>query len=147
MKHQPSFTLPLGPCSVCWGGTNALQPALEHRTCCKTGAGPETGAHGVFGDCCPPPRQLHQGSPAARRGSPCSKPHGLLHPSRGPRCDKPLGCSSQGRLGFSAASLAVGKGSPPCSFPFLSCQEEQIPEEFRLGAFLQVHTQRGQERG
>lgn len=34
-----------------------------------------------------------------------------------------------------------------CLVPSLSCQEEQIPEEFRLGAFLRVHAQGGRQRG
>lgn len=93
---SPPSPCPLGPCSACRGGTDALQPALDHHARCKSGAEPEAAIYGVLGGCCPPPRQPHQGSPATRRGSPCSKPPGRLHPSWGPRCDKPLGCSSWG---------------------------------------------------
>ena len=63
---SPPSPCPFGPCSACWGGTDALQPALGHHARCKSGAEPEAAIYGVLGGLLSP-------SEATSPGQPCYK--------------------------------------------------------------------------
>lgn len=72
----------LGPCSVCRGGTYALQPAPQHCAHCKTGAEPEAGTHGgVWG--------LLSTSEATPPGQPCCKERVSLQQAPGSPAPEP----------------------------------------------------------